>query len=227
MGEVIRKDAAAADIIADVRATLTSATARGGEWASAATERLGAVATLADGVSTRWTEANAAAAPAEAALALADEQADKLLGRVSDDIWNAVGRPGSDPALDILFPGGISYYAQGAVDEQPARMQLLAELLEGGVHPRLEASRAAALAAEVRGAATELESRVDAARPLIARRRLTERMQTSIARTAQVALSRLKAQWKADGKTEAEIHAVIPDRPSRRTRRDTDPTPPA
>lgn len=216
MGEVIRKDAAAADIFADVRATVTNATAKGGDWQTAAAGRLGSIVTLTTGVETRLSEARAAAGPAAADLDVADDVSDKLLGRISDDIWNLVGRPGADPALDILFPGGVSYYASGSTAEQPVRMGLLADLLESGIHPRLEAARASAFATEIRDAATALEERVDAARPLVVRVKLSERVQSAVARSAQVALSRLKAQWKADGKSEAEIHTVIPDRPSKK-----------
>lgn len=216
MGEVIRKDAAAADILADVQTTVTNATAKGGDWQSAADARLGSIVTLITSVTTRLTEARAAAGPAAAALDVADDTADKLLGRISDDIWNLVGRPGSDPALDILFPGGVSYYASGSTEEQPVRMNLLADLLETGIHPRLEAARASAFATEVRDAATALQASVDAARPVQARLKLAERMQTAVARSAHVGLSRLKAQWKADGKSEAEIHSVIPDRPTKK-----------
>jgi hypothetical protein len=216
MGEVIRKDAAAADIFADVQTTLTNATAKGGDWQTAAGDRLGSIVTLMAGVTTRLTEARAAAGPAVAELEVADDAADKLLGRISDDIWNLVGRPGTDPALDILFPGGVSYYASGSTEEQPVRMNLLADLLESSIHPRLEAAAASAFATEIREAATALDGKVDAARPLRARLKLAERMQSSVSRTGQVALSRLKALWKADGKSEAEIHAVIPDRPARR-----------
>ena len=216
MGEVIRRDAAASDILTDCRITMTNAAARGGDWQAQAEERLGPELRLADGVEARLTQARAEAAPAEAAVKVENEGCDKLLGRVSDDIWNIVGRPRNDPALDVLFPGGIAYYAEGPVEEQPIRMTLLADLLEGGIHPKLSAERAAEFATEIRQAAARLEERVDAARPLTARVRLAEKMLGAIARAAHVALTRLKAQWKADGRTEAEIHSVIPDRPSRR-----------
>lgn len=215
MGEVIRKTAAAVDILADLRTTLTNARARGGDWLTAAESRLGEVVALADGVEARLKTAETEAAPLAAALDVENASADKLLGRVSDDIWNMVGRPGADPVLDILFPGGFAFYADGSTEEQPDRMTLLAELLRAGIHPRLTAEKAEAFAVEIGQAATRLEERVAAARPARARVKLAQRMQTTLARHAQVALSRLKAQWKADGRTEAEIHAVIPDRPTR------------
>src|SRR5690606_149496 len=131
MGEVIRRNAAALDILADCRTTMTNARARGGEWQAAAEARLGPGLTVAAGVEGRLTEARVAAAPAEAAVKVENEACDKLLGRISDDTWNIVGRPRSDPALDVLFPGGIAYYADGPVEAQPIRMNLLADLLEG------------------------------------------------------------------------------------------------
>lgn len=216
MGEVIRKDAAAADILADANTTLTRAVARGGTWQSAAEARLGPVVTLAASVDGRRKAAVEEFGPVSARLDAADDVADKLLGRISDDIWNLLGRPGNDPALDILFPGGVSYYTDGDVTEQPGRMLLLAELLESGIHPRLEAARAHAFAAELRSSAAELQTHVSASLPIRLRVQLTEKMHFATARAAHAALVNLKRSWKADGQSEAEIHTVIPDRPGAR-----------
>ncbi len=213
MGEVIRKDAAANDIIADGRTTLTKATARGGDWASTAELRLGQAMALCTSIEARIASATVAAAPAMAALDAGNDRADDLIGRISDDVWNAVGRPGNDVAFDIIFPGGFGYYAEGDVSEQPDRMDLLAELLGSGIHPSLPGDRATALAAEVTTMSATLRGLVDAARPLRARVELAEKMRTAVARATQVALANLKRSWKADGKSEADIHSVIPDRP--------------
>jgi hypothetical protein len=214
MGQVIRKDAAVEDILADARTTLNNAIAKEGDWRTAAEAQLAPVLALADGVRTRLEAARAALAPATASLGASDQRCDDLLGRVSDDVWNQVGRPAQDPALDILFPGGFSSYADGDVDEQPERMELLAELLELRIHPRLDEARARALASEVRESAAALRALVTETRPLRARAVLAQRMETAIARSAQATLARLKRIWKAAGRSEAEIHTVIPDRPA-------------
>lgn len=215
MGEVVRRTAAAETILADLHTTFTNAVARGGDWQPAAEARLGPLVTLSKSVKVRVTEAETALAPALAQLDAANEEGDDLVGRISDNIWNDVGRPGQDPALDIILPGGIGYYTEGDVEEQPVRMNLFADLLESGIHPRLDAAKATAYATQIRQSAVRIEEKVDAARPLNARLALAKRMEQAIARTAAVALSRLKSQWKADGKTETEIHEVIPDRPSK------------
>lgn len=214
MGEVIRRDAAAQDILADARTTLANAKARGGDWLVTAEERLGAAIGLAESIGAQRQDAERVEAPAQAELSAADQAADLLLGRVSDDVWNTVGRPGQDPALDILFPGGIAYYADGDTHGQPDRMRLLAELLASGLHPRLPADRAKSLADEIRSAAQALEVKTTAARASRAKAELLRRAETSIARFSQRALAGLKRVWLADGKTEVEVHQVIPNRPT-------------
>jgi hypothetical protein len=214
MGEVIRKTAAADDIIADLRATLTNARAKGGAWKTLAENQLAATATLVDGIETRSGEAEKELAPVVAELEAKDADADRLLGRVSDEIWNEVGRPATDPVLSILFPGGIAYYADASVDVQPDRMNLLAELIESNIHPRLSPVSAKGHAKDVRASAKGLRAAVDAGREPAARVELLRRMQRAVATTAQVELTNLKRLYKIERFSEADIHAVIPDRPA-------------
>jgi hypothetical protein len=137
-----------------------------------------------------------------------------LLGRISDEIWNEVGRPAADAALSILFPGGIAYYADGEQEEQPDRMALLAELLQAGIHPRLPRDKAQAHAATILDAAAALRSAYDSARlPLIKVKQL-EQVRRALATGAQVQLAGLKRRYKVERFSEAEIHSVIPDRPA-------------
>ena len=126
MGEIIRRQAAVEDIIMDVRTTLTNATAKGGKWKTLADARLEEVIALVERIEARLAQATKALGPISAALNARNDEADRLLGRVSDEIWNEVGRPAADPALTVLFPGGIAYYADGNVEDQPDRMELLA-----------------------------------------------------------------------------------------------------
>jgi len=213
MGQVIRRSASADDIFADVRKTLENAAAKGEPWNSAAQEHLASVATLVATVEQRLGEAKSAAATLMAKLAAEDDRADDLLGKVADDIWNAVGRPAADPALAILFPGGIAYYAEGSTEDQPLRMELLAELLEAGIHPRLPEASARAAAAEIRAGAARLRAAEEEARGPRLRLWLYQRIRTAVARAAQIQLTNLKRAYKAAGRSEAEIHAVIPDHP--------------
>lgn len=213
MGTVIRKDAAIEDILADCRTTLTMATAMGGIWKERADERISPVVTLFDSVDTQLQAAELTLTPLTAAVVAKDAVADALLGRISDEIWNIVGRPAADPALAVLFPGGIAYYAEGATEAQPDRMEVLAQLLLAGIHPKLPKDKAAAAAAEVTTAGESLRDAVEAARKPAAKVGALQRIRSSIARVAQIELTNLKRLYKAAGYTETEIHSVIPDRP--------------
>jgi hypothetical protein len=133
---------------------------------------------------------------------------------VSDEIWNEVGRPASDPAFSVLFPGGIAYYADGKVEDQPDRMDLLAELLESNIHPRLSPAQVKGHTRDVRAGAKQLRAAVEAARAPSGRMELLERVRRAVAMVAQAELSALKREYKNQHFTEANIHAVIPDRPA-------------
>jgi hypothetical protein len=213
MGEVISRRAAADDIFADVGTTLTRAQARGGKWQALAADSLGDTMKLVEATRARRAAAQAEATVKRAALEAEDDRADRLLARVSDEIWNAVGRPAADPALSVLFPGGFAYYADGMDDEQPHRMELLASLLESKLHPKLSAEAAQAFAAEIRQEAAALRAVHEPATAARAQVDLQERVWLSLARTAQMTLANLKRRLKAEGFSEAEIHQVIPDRP--------------
>lgn len=91
--------------------------------------------------------------PLIAAQESIDDQIDRLIGRLSDTIWNDIDRPAHDPLYELLFPGGITFYTDGPDDEQPARMDLLADLLESNLHPKLDPKKAKQYAAELRGGA--------------------------------------------------------------------------
>ena len=223
MGDVIRKSAAAVDIFADVRTTNRNAQARGGQWKQFADEHLKSVLSILDLVDKNLQAAELAYGPLRAALDAADEHADGLLGRTSDAIWNEVGRPAHDPIYTLLFPGGVTYYVDGPDDEQPLRMELLAQLLEAELHPRLEPAKAKAFAADLKTEAAAYAAAVQAAAGPRAKVEMWRRMRSAVARNAQINLAHLKRRYKIAGFSEAEIHTVIPDRPP--TKKPAEPTP--
>ena len=212
MGEVIRKQASIEDIFADVRTTQERAAARGGVFQELAEQRLGPMLALVNGVEAQIMEAEAKAGPAVAALSAESGKADKLLGKVADDVWNALGRPAVDPYLSLLFPGGIAPYTDGDVTTQAGRMDLLVSLLRSPLHPRLSADVRVGAAEAVEAAAASLRVTVEQA--MVARTQvdLLGRVRTALARAAQMELANLKRLYKAHGLREVDIHEVIPAR---------------
>lgn len=216
MGEVIRKTAAAEDILADARQSYIRAQAKGGLYLAAADSALKPALALFDTVHSKWQAQEASLAPLLAAHNTRDDQADALVGRIADAAWNDVGRPapGVDGNYDLLFPSGITFYTDGPDDEQPERMLLLADLLESGLHPRIEATQAKSYAKQLRDAAADLEKSVQSIWQPRIRLAMYSRMRTAAARNTQAALSRFKRLLRAQDVSEADIHTIIPDRPA-------------
>jgi hypothetical protein len=217
MGDVIRKDAAAGDIIADARTTVINAQAKRGTWQSTTEEKLSAGLAAVAVLEAKLSTLSQQAEPLIAAIHVIDDVADPFIGKLSDDAWNLLGRPSADPFYDLLFPGGISVYTDGPDEEQPARMELLASLLETHIHPRLDKEFAAHSAAELRKMASKYQAALDAARPLRLQIQIYTKTRMILARGLQLSLASLKRRLKSDGFTETDIHTVIPDRPRNTT----------
>ena len=196
----------------DFRKTHDNAHARGGVAATVAGERLSPVLTIISSLNAQLEAAQAFAAPLLAALAAADRRADKTIGKVSDDIWNDLGRPATDAALDLLFPGGNAFYVDGDVNEQPDRMDLLVELLKSNVHPKLSAAVTQASIATIAAESVTLRAAVDVARPARAKLDLLDRVLMAVARSSAIEIANFKRMLKAHGFSEADAHTIIPDR---------------
>ena len=214
MGEPIRKTGAREDILRDFKKTHHNAMAKGGIAATLAEQRLLPVLKIIDSIKSQQESAQGIADPLLAILSAADIHADKTIGKVSDDIWNDVGRPASDAALDLLFPGGNAFYVDGDVTEQPDRMDLLVELLRANVHPKLSPEVAKASIDAISAESVVLRAAVESARPARAKLQLLDRVLTAVTRGAAIELGQLKRLLKANGFSEADTHTMIPDRGS-------------
>lgn len=227
MGEVIRKDAAARNIVADAKTTITNATARGGKWQELADERLAPIVLLVDKIDIDANAINATLGKVEAEIAAFDGETDDFLGAKADEMWNLVGRPGFDPAYSLIWPGGASAYAEGSDEAQPDRMDLLADLLDAGIHPKLDPAWGKAAAAEVRQRAAAYRQKLAPALAAQTKARLLGKAFDILARATQMEMARLKRRYLSEGFTEADVHAVIPDRPRPKAAKpeDAPPTP--
>jgi hypothetical protein len=213
MGEVIRKDAAADDIAADANTTIANAAAKGGTWKQLADERLGPTMALYSTIVTDLSQVEAALMPLLAIIKATDDENDDFLAAKADEMWNLIGRPAFDAAYALVWPGGSATYADGPDDEQPDRMELLAEILTANLHPKIDAAWASALANDVQARAKAYRAHIAAAHPQRSKLSLLKRMKGVLARAVQMEIARLKRRYLAEGFTEADIHQVIPDRP--------------
>jgi len=223
MGDVVLKTAATETILGDVETTYSRAGARGGKWAELAEKALGNPVKLRATLAEQQRAADAELRPALAALDAQDDHADKLIGQISDEVWNAIDRPAFDPSYDVVFPNGISYYTGGPDAEQPDRMDLLAQLIEMNMIKRLTPDQCKSFAQRVRDEAAAYRKVLAQVAGPRARAQMFDRAMTALAQSSQMALAHLKRLYRAEGFSEAEIHTVIPDRPRKKP---SSPTPP-
>jgi hypothetical protein len=212
MGMLINKKAAVTDIVADCRSTLTAAKARGGQLETLAKQYLSGPLGIFDLVMQRLQAVDAQLAPLQALKDAKDEASDALIGRISDEIWNDIGRPAHDPAFALLFPDGVSFYTDSPDAEQPIRMELLAELLEAGLHPKLDSKKATDHGKQLRDSAKTLRDAVEKTLTPRAQHLMLSKAKTALGRNLQMALVTLKRHLKATGTPDPQIHSIIPDR---------------
>lgn len=225
MPDLIGKTAAASEIMADVGTTYEKAKARGGVWFALAEKMLGGPLKLRDTLANQIRDVKAELRPLLAALDAQDDVADRLVGQISDEVWNAIGRPAFEPTYDVVFPNGIAYYTNGPDAEQPDRMELLANLLEMNMLARLPAEQAKAVAGRLREAAALYRKVLAPVGAPRVRLQMLERATVALAHSSQIALANLKRLYRAEGFTETEVHSVIPAHARRRAGSAASPTP--
>src|SRR5205085_856015 len=92
-------------------------------------------------------------------------------------------------------------------------VNILASLIENTTHELVTDARATGDATALRTASAALAKVNALLVPVLAQNRQLHRQRTVAARQLQVQLARLKNVWRSNGMMEAEIHAIIPDRP--------------
>lgn len=210
MAEVIRRGAAAQEIIADVTATRENAKLRGSPWDDLAGQFLDDVLGMTRRVNAALASATEEHERADKVLALAVREAHLQVGGYYYELWQALRRPAYDLHLRLMFPEGAKSCTDCPVEDQSDRMLLLATLLAEHTHPRLDPARCDTIADELRRLAARLRAaRADTMAP----RSRVEHYAALIRPVAIVAhtkLSALKKALLAHGFRQTEIHEVIP-----------------
>lgn len=222
MGEIIRKDEAIDDIIADAHKTLTNAAAKGGAWKEIAEDRLTPIVLLLKKVEGDLEATTSKLAALEEEMDAFDGQVDDFLAAKADEMWNRVGRPGFDAAYSLVWPNGASTYTEGSNEEQPDRMDLLADWLDTGIHPKLDPAWGKAAAIEVRKVVVAYRQRLEPVTTARTKLKLLTKGKGVLARAAQTEIARLKKRYQSEGLPEAEISHVISERPRSRPEKPQD-----
>ena len=84
-------------------------------------------------------------------------------------------------------------------------MELLAELLEANLHPKLDGKKAKALGKQIRDSAKALRTAVEQTQTPRAQVAMLSRARSAIARSLQISLVNLKRHYKASGISDAPV----------------------
>ena len=142
-----------------------------------------------------------------------DGESDLEIGAVIDEIWNALGRPAHSVDYDLIVGAGKNAWTDGDPAKQHHLMVVLANNIRQTSSAKLADKKEQwATRIEQKAAAQEQAAKpIDAADVLVTTQKMQRR---TLANTAQVALTRLKRDFKNIGMTEAQIHEIIPDTPT-------------
>jgi hypothetical protein len=127
------------------------------------------------------------------------------------DVAEALGRPKQSPALDTVFPGGITTYTAGDPSGQPVLMQVLRARILAGSAPQWTEPKRQGWAAEIEALRVTYAAAVDAHRPLEAAAMVAEAGYRAAVRGGLARLRSFKRDLKSLGLNEAQIHEIIPD----------------
>jgi hypothetical protein len=209
---VARERIDVADIIDAIRASLANARARGEPWRVHVEEHLGGVEALLDKLTAGRGAVNGQLTQYEAEIAEHSRKANVFIEETADKIWDRMGRPTNDPLYRILFFPVEGELLTGAPsEEQPDRMDLLADMIMAGVYAPLDTEVATAVASEIQKQASAYYIVVDNARRLRRKLKILDALEELIARTGHVQHANLRRSLRAEGFAEAEIHEVVPD----------------
>jgi hypothetical protein len=213
MGQVITRKAGTDRILAVFAKTFTQASARGGDVQSIAVARLGGLQADVAEVEQQYNDARDVDEKANVALMARDAESDLEIGAVIDEIWNCMGRPAQSVDYELIVGGGRNDWTEGNPSRQPHLMNVLSANIRHTNHPKLQAKKEDwALRIDAKATAqAEAAKSADASEILVTTLSMRRR---TLAFAAQVALTRLKRDFKNAGMTEAQVHEIIPDVPT-------------
>ncbi len=211
MGEVISGTADVTRVEDHIRTALEKATARGGDIAAAAAQRLSPAVITIDGAVPLRKAARKASGAAWNLVLAEDAKADAGIGSVRDAMWNALGRPRQSQHMDEVFPGGVGTYTSGDPLGQPLLMQVLQARILSASAPQWSDDKRNGWAAEIEALRVPYAATVEAHQPAEATMVVAEAGYRAAVRAGLARLVSFKRDLKSLGLTETQIHEIIPD----------------
>jgi hypothetical protein len=190
-----------------VTTALANARSQGEPWQAKAEEHLGALEVLFQAIAAERARAVRGLEEGRAAIEAIDERTTDALEAMASRIWKGLGSPALDHVYTLLFPDADRTEGK---PERPEHLELLADLLESGVHARIDAGLAQRSAAELRGLAAQYRASVESVARLEKRRTLLDELERATARSGLVEVGNLRKRLREMGVDENTIFELAP-----------------
>lgn len=210
MGNVIAKTASVERIVSDFHTTLKNARSRGGDIRSLAETRLAPLEAAIEAASGQVVLATGQADKVWAQLIAADADSDSTIASVLDEIWNAMGPPSQSPDYTLIAGEGKSQWTDGDPVRQHYGMRVLAKAIRMSTHTSVQRQKLE-WAERIEAKASVQEKLARPADEAMAQYEVANGSLRALANSAQLALTRLKRDYKNLDMSESQIHEIIPD----------------
>lgn len=196
------------EIIEALTTTLTNARIEGDPYKSPAEEHLAAIVAILLRLALERHDLEKALQDKRADLERLDHDCELFLNTRADEIWNELGCPDYDPIYNILFPSTAT--SGSNIPERIERLSVVADLLSSGVHPRINLTRAALAAEEIRALAEKCHEFLFVLSKLQTRKSALGAFEASVARIGLLELGTLRKKLRGMGLDDSDIKSVVP-----------------
>jgi hypothetical protein len=222
MARVIGPKADADRIEVHVRTAYRRAVAAGGAVGKAGQARLAEAVAELDSARVEMQAATNGHGEAAAMLAVEEGRADVAVGKVRDEMWNALGRPRQNAVLDRIFPNGVATYTKADPKLKPLLMQVLGARIQAATSDLFAEPQKDEWVTELETRRKAFQAATETHRPAEATAMLARYGYRGAVRIAVARLRDFKRDLLTLGMSEAAIHDIIPDA----SRPETTPAPP-
>jgi len=196
-----------AELVDTLMTTLANARLEGEPYKSQAEEQLGPIEVILARIVLDRHDVETALKREQTALEQLASRTETLFHAHADNVWEKLGCPDYDPIYNILFPS--TPLEAGAHRGQAERLSLVADLLNGGIHPKIDRVQAAAIANELRGLAAEYHERLYGLFKHQNRKNALDTFEASVARIGLLELGTLRRALRSMGVDDTRIKSVV------------------
>lgn len=196
------------EIIDAVTSALANARIEGEPYKSKAEEYLGPFETILLRISLERMDTRNALHEVQTTLDRLTRQAEATLDKKADELWEHLGSPDYDPIYNLMFPSAPPSTTDARAFAE--RLSLVADLLSAGMHPKIDRTRAAFAAQEIRQISEEFHEQLYVLLKHQGRDTALDNLEASVARIGLLELGSLRRALRGCGADENRIKSVVP-----------------